>query len=126
MVGASREVLGPVKCVAISVSLDVVNNALPTAVGATGDRLPILAESRIGAGAPIVPGELLGIRAVEHRDLHHLLAQERRRGAVVEELANLVEPQCRPPPSSTVRRPRTEPVALRAIIRPSSSTWQSN
>jgi hypothetical protein len=49
VVGASREVLGPVKCVAISVSLDVVNNALPTAVGATGDRLPILAESRIGA-----------------------------------------------------------------------------
>jgi hypothetical protein len=44
-----------VKRAAISVSLNVVNNALPTAVGAAGNRLPILAESRIGAR--LVPGE---------------------------------------------------------------------
>jgi hypothetical protein len=58
---------GPVKRAAISVSLNVVNNALPIAVGASGTAPDTRREPH--RGAPLVPGEVQDIRAVEHRDL---------------------------------------------------------
>ena len=47
--GACGKCWGPVNLAAISVSLSVVSKALPTAVGAAGNRLPTLAMRRIGA-----------------------------------------------------------------------------
>ena len=91
VVGAPREGWGPVNRAAISASVNSGQQRVAHRRG--GGREPAPDTGRQPhRGAPLMSGEVQHVGALEHRDLDHLVTEQRRRRTVVVELPDLVEP----------------------------------